>query len=887
MRHPMCESEPARVTHRSRFTPSALAALAGFAWAGCALAQDLPLPGTGFGPGSGPAAAPSVQNADDPERDPRQLGEDRLRQIRAAQGLLTPEEERAEPEGEALPEPARVRPGGGGVTPDGTFSLDIEGMMDLSAFTELVSETLQINIVEDPMLASQTVVFRAPITIPMDEVLPFLRALLEDKGFALVYDDLGFYRIRPEGNLKPNFEGGALATTRIIPTPMIKPSSLLPIINTHLATAQGQGGVRMTPLDELGILMVTATPSTLQTIDSLVSRIVDENTDLELFPFRLENVSAVYARSRLLQLNGQVGGTGAPSPQAAAAGAPGALSNLDARLFLDQGNTLLFRGSEVEARRVANLIEVVDTVTPLRVKRYVAGSVALEAARAGERLGLGPVQTIDSQSGSGGFNQFSNRQQNVQQGGSFFDVEPAVSGFTVDPETGSIIYYGTESQHATVDKLVEEFKETAVGENIEIKTYKLLYASAEAQEGEEGGGVVDILNELIQEPQLRRTTESPFIPATNRTPSPTGQEAALDELLEDAGVGEGTGTRLIATTENTIIVSDPARNQIIIKAPAKAQEQFEKIIRQLDEKQPQVMIEVKIVALTETDGFNWSADVQFNFGQFTWFSGFGVTGAPDSGNPFDPRTFPTPEVGNGLTTGLIKSDMVPIAIQTLATYGKTRVLSNPQILVNDNQEASLVSEREVPFSASSQGTSTTITSQGGTASAGTNLTVTPRISEGGDITLQFSVELSDFTGPAQGGLQPPAQRDQYDSWVTLPSDSTIVVGGFRLNRQDKQESKVPLLGDIPLLGALFKSYTQDLSDSVIFVFITPKIMRDPSGADLLLITEGPMAEVGLEQDIPVLEPALMPIVGSLGAEERLIRSNAAADFGSENTEIDG
>ncbi len=289
------------------------------------------------------------------------------------------------------------------------------------------------------------------------------------------------------------------------------------------------------------------------------------------------------------------------------------------------------------------------------------------------------------------------------------------------------------------------------------------------------------------------------------------------------------------------------------------------------------MIEVKIVALTESDNFNWSADVQFNFGQWSWFSGFGVTGAPGSGDPFDPRVFPTPEGTSGLTTGLIKSDMVPIAIQTLASVGETRVLSNPQILVNDNQAASLVSEREVPFSQSSQGTSTTITSQGGTASAGTNLTVTPRISEGGDITLEFSVELSDFTGPAQGGLQPPAQRDQYESFVTLPSDSTIVVGGFRLNRTDKQEDKVPVLGDIPLLGALFKSVRQDLNDSVIFVFITPRIMRDPSGADLQLITEGPMAEVGLDPDVPTLEPALMPIVGTLGAEDRLIPDNPGAD----------
>jgi type II secretory pathway component GspD/PulD (secretin) len=435
-------------------------------------------------------------------------------------------------------------------------------------------------------------------------------------------------------------------------------------------------------------------------------------------------------------------------------------------------------------------------------------------------------------------------------------VEPAASGFTVDPESGSVIYYGTETQHARVQALMEQFKLTAIGEDIEIKTYKLLYAKAEAGD-DEARGVVDILIELLETPG-ERTTQSPFLPAGRGAQRDTGTSDPSLDLAADAPPPTEGATRLLATQDNTIIVADPARNQIIIKAPRKAQAQFAEIIAKLDQKQPQVNIEVQIVSVTTTDNFNWEADVQLNFGQFSWFSGFGASIAEGAGTTtLDPRTLPA--VTPGLTTGWIKSDYLPIAINTLATIGDTRVLSKPSLLVNDNQEATFQSVRTEPFSSASQGTATTIVSQGGTVDAGTTLRVVPRISEGGDITIEFEVELSDFTGTGTGGLQPPKQTESYQSYVTLPSDSTIVVGGFKLKRDSTTENKIPLLGDIPLLGNLFKNYNKSERHATIYVFITPTIMRDPLGEDLRLATRGPMEEVEIDPDVPDMDPAVIPI----------------------------
>lgn len=844
-------------------------------------ASPPPEPEPELAPGETPAQRDSPENLQERIERAARL-RDQLRQERianqqrevgkspnAAESPLMPSsvsQPQVMPEPTAFAKPARLD-----ATPgEGEISLMFEGPVDLSAFVDFVARNLRINIIEDQGLSGRTVVFRAPLTIPSDELLPLLRTLVEDAGFALVHEDLGFYRIRAESSIRPNFEG-ALATTRIIRTPLMRPSVAAQTITQQIGGAgasTGPGGVsagsnfRMTPVDELGIIIATGPSGTLETIEAFADQLVAQSQGQQFTRIELANVSASYARSRVISLNaGMASGAQAQgNVPGQITSSAGLLGNLESRLYIDQGNALLFRGDAREAELLAEMVGVLDQVTPLVVRRYVAGSVAMESARAGERLGLGMVTIAGESAGSNFRGGNLTLPSTGVRGQTDNSSEPAASGFTVDQDTGSVIYYGTESQHARVQSLVEQFKLTAIGEDIEIKTYKLLYAKAEAGD-DESRGVVDILIDLLENP-AERTTRSPFLPGgSGRQNSTQAQNPDLgfDNPANDQPPTEGA-TRLLATQENTIIVADGARNQIIIKAPRKAQAQFAEIIAKLDEKQPQVMIEVQIVSVTTTDNFNWEADVQLNFGQFSWFSGFGASiaeGAAVGATTLDPRTLPaqTP----GLTTGIIKSDYLPVAIQTLQTVGNTRVLSNPKILVNDNQEANFESVREVPYSSSSQSSSTTIVSQGGVAEAGTTVKVTPRISIGGDITIEFEAELSDFTGLATGGLQPPAQRDKYASSVTLPSDSTIIVGGFKLDRKELTENKIPLLGDIPLLGNLFKNYTNNKTNATIFVFITPRVMRDPLGEDLRLATRGPMAEVEIDPDVPAMDPAVIPI----------------------------
>lgn len=750
--------------------------------------------------------------------------------------------------------------------------------VSLDAFVDYVSQVLQINITPDPAIAQQQIMFRAPMEIPKEQLLPLLAAIVEDKGFALIEDPMLGYFIKSAGAVPVAFdEEGQFLTTRLIRTPMIKPSSVQAALSPLVGSAPAN--LRYSPMDDLGVLIVTGPPRAVEMVERFVDRILDEVAGQTLHRFQLVNVEANYARSRALTLNGKLGGVSAPAaPGGAGGGGGGALANLDSRMIVDQGNSLIFRGTDDELSQVKQLVEMVDIVTPLVSRRYSAGSVAGEIATAGEREGLGPV---GQSGGGGGGSSFTPGRGGILSpggagAGASADAEVNTSGFTVDTEAGTIVYSGTEPQHKRVAELVKNFTEHIVGSRVDIRMYKLHNAEA--------GSVAGLLTELIQDSsQSQQAGTSPFLPAS-RVAGQRGQRGAqtatptLEAPDPTAAAGEeGAAAAASGAPVEISIVADEERNQILVKAPSRQQSEIEQIIKRLDERRPQVYVEAQIVAINTTKNFDWTVETQINAGQFLLFSNFGLStaGPAPVGGQAAQGVRIVPPGRTGLTSAVIKSDYLPFVLSTLASKTDSKIISNPRILVNDNETADLRSEREEPFATTTQGNATTTTGQGGVATAGTSLSVTPRISKGGYISLEYEIELSDFVGAPVAGLQPPTQREQYTSSVTIPSDSTIVVGGFNLTRKSETDSGIPILKDIPILGVLFKSFNITDRRTTIFVFITPKIMTDPNFIDLRLASEGPMEKSVIEGITPALEPVSIRIEDSATPSSRLVPANEA------------
>ncbi len=312
---------------------------------------------------------------------------------------------------------------------------------------------------------------------------------------------------------------------------------------------------------------------------------------------------------------------------------------------------------------------------------------------------------------------------------------------------------------------------------------------------------------------------NPANPARPNTPRGNSNDLSLD----------GSG----------FVLADVANNQILVKAPTAQQPEFARLIERLDLRRPQVYIEAKIVAV------NWSNEMRLAFETqlINGASGglintsFGLSSFAADALITAPKTVST-SLG-GLTGAVVKSDMVPIIVNALQTKANARVLSVPQILVNDNEEAEISSVDTQPTSVTSQTSvsSGLITSSGPDEEAGTKLTVKPSISEGGYLRLKYDIELSAFTGTqtttASGTLASPKQVNKIGSdAVTVPTDTTVIVGGLEFDSRALTRAQIPLLGEIPLIGMLFADNDSNDRTTTLYIFITPKILRDPTFADL-------------------------------------------------------
>lgn len=785
------------------------------------------------------------------------------------------------------PEPPPVEDGHP-LSPDDEITLSaFTDAVELTTLVEYVAKAMGVNVTVSGGLTG-SVVFNAPVTIKRHQLLSLLDALLEQQNYTITLDPEGFYIVHPMDKVSFNL-GSELPTTKIIPTPNIRPSALKVAIDSQVsggtgAPGQAQPGVVTASkgfayIDELGIIVVTDTPRRIAAVEALVNRIIEEYGKAEFTRIELQYIAAPVARARALELVGQGSNssgqptidpnTGMPMPQGQGGQfgpSSKGLDNLGERLTVDPlGNALIFRGQPGEADMLGKFLKIIDAQSTLSPRSYNAGSAAKQVADIARDRGLGQVTLIaakeqqDPNNPYRGFNfntgelQPQQNKQNLNGGG------PVM---VVDEERGTIIYYGTKEQQTELQALIDQFK--VEDEFITIVPYKLRHSDATK--------VAELVLGLIQ--NTTPVGSSTLLPGSDgSTPGFNGVSQGGARRTGNRGFrGQGSNPSQsglsISDDERIFVVADKSNNQILVKAPVKDQAGYEKLINKLDQRRPQVYIEAKIVAITADDRLRLAFENQLinangtggvlntNFGLSSFATGAGLT------------TRKTVATGlSGFTAAIIKSDQVPIVMTALARETNSKIISSPQLLVDDNEEAEVVSLDEQPTTTISRGTSGSgdIVTSGDPASAGTTLTITPQISDGGYLRLKYNIELSNFTGEAQtvGStvLPPPKQTNKIRSdSITVPGDSTVVVGGLVVDQNTKTIAKVPFIGDIPLLGLLFQDRNTGDRKTTLYIFLTPKIIRDPNFDDLTLLTRGPMKLVGIDDGVPIIKPTFIEII---------------------------
>ncbi len=299
-----------------------------------------------------------------------------------------------------------------------------------------------------------------------------------------------------------------------------------------------------------------------------------------------------------------------------------------------------------------------------------------------------------------------------------------------------------------------------------------------------------------------------------------------------------------APSTGGFIQADPSSNSLIITAPEPLYKQVRALIDQLDVRRAQVYIESMIVEVEGNAGAEFGLQWQGLLGQKGDRFGVGVASNLGTSNSIVGITAAAAAgdangvagaIGQGLNVALLRNygGVYSLAgiLRALQTQANTNVVSTPNLITLDNEEAKIVVGENVPFITGQF----TNTGGGGGASVnpfqtierkdvGITLRIRPQIGENGAIRMTIFQEQSSVKGTTSAG--PSTSKRSIEGTVVVDDGQILVLGGLIEDRLDTTQSKVPFFGDLPFVGSLFRSETRTRKRSNLMVFLRPVVLRD-------------------------------------------------------------
>ncbi|MEC5396397.1 type II secretion system secretin GspD [Uliginosibacterium sp. H1] len=341
--------------------------------------------------------------------------------------------------------------------------------------------------------------------------------------------------------------------------------------------------------------------------------------------------------------------------------------------------------------------------------------------------------------------------------------------------------------------------------------------------------------------QTRSTT--PFSPTASASNMQGGAQPG-STMQSQSQQGPTSAT---VTVAGGIVQADATSNALIITAPEAIYNSIRAVIDQLDRRRAQVYVEALIAEVNSERaaevGIQWQAGVPTD-GTTTVFGGtnFGGAGQNIVGvatNPASAGKGLNFMVGSGPVTipGIGTVMNLNVLARFLESETKANILSTPSLVTLDNEEAKIIVGRNLPFLTgqyANTGGGTTPSNPFQTIErkdVGLTLRIKPQISEGGTIRLQIFQEASTVLQATEAG--PVTSKRSLESMVLADDGGIIALGGLVEDTYEGGIEKVPLLGDIPVLGTLFKYDTRKRSKTNLLIFLRPRIMRDADASGTL------------------------------------------------------
>ena len=726
------------------------------------------------------------------------------------------------------------------------IQLNFPANLEVKVLVDYVGQRLGMNILYDESILKKRITISAPAKVPADSLLGLLESVLKATGLALAdADQPGWKRIVESRDLTalagriiedPSHLAGARSTSAVMQVFALRhaaPSFMAQTIKPFLSTP---GGNTMT-VEDRRLLIVTDYADNLRRVAQMI--------DLFDRPGREAAVQFVEVR------------------------------HWEASELAQRVTSLL-----AEKRRAAGTDKSAPPVTLTHEAR--TNRIVLVAADGAEGEALELIKMLDQPAGA---ETRSYRFAHVSAG----RIDKLVRDLlgtaaqarykaTVDEEAGLLVVTAPPEVHGRIESMARDLDQPVAEEMSHVRFYKLMNTSASevlatirALEGQEGG-LEDLALDAAGQPPVPATwqrlgpgpNEPPGLPGPGailpKPPAYTPPEKEKGEKDESKPAAESqgpgaTGAKSVTRMRQAVVTVDTNTNTLIVVAPPPVQQVYKQLIGVLDKRRPQVMIEVTMVTLDVTDNFSLGIEIsggnQRDLQRWLTFSSFGLS-------TVDPVTGALTLVpGIGFNGTLVDPNTADIVVRALATNGRAKVISAPRILVNDNATGTLSSVAEAPFTSVNASDTVATTSFAGYASAGTTVAVTPHISQDDYLRLIYSLTLNSFTGTGAAGIPPPRQTNSIDSEVVVPDGYTVIVGGMK--RKDKSEtvSKIPLLGDIPILGHLFRNTVLTDVETALFVFIRPVILRDDLFLDLKYLSDWDLRKAEMPPSAPESRPLLM------------------------------
>jgi general secretion pathway protein D len=729
-----------------------------------------------------------------------------------------------------------------------TIELTLPEKVSIINLLDLVGEYMKLDYMYDETKITGDITLKVQGPITIKALYSYIEAVLKSKGFAMVRGRGNLVMIVPSADAvgyDPSIVGAGreVEAGNVFVTTIFELSYIDTATATRMLTEMKMGA-SIVQLPEAGTLIINDYANRMQRIEDLL-KIIDKPGKPKEIKFRqIEFITVSSLIPKLENLAQQLGTISisttitSSSPQSAAASAaarrwapanpavqpgqpqpvqPGqaTATSTEKTLFLEadeRTNRIIMIGNEEQIATVNGLIDSLDIRQKdfREIRKYDIENVAAEEVQAKlTEMGLSSQSTSTSSTGS---TARSRNAPNVQQGQPGQPGQPGQAGSEAIAEntvgdlaqvvlldaTNSLLINATPEQHEKIQTMLSYIDQASLETATPYVVYRLEYQKPDE--------LAEVLSNIVEKTVNAQDEKGKIVKV------PTSQEVEIT------------------------IVPDVASFSIIVYANRKDQEWVGKLIKNLDKKRPQVLIDVTLVEVTKEDSFEQDLNIVQSFPDLTQKSSqtslINTPLLPTSNDRFiDLQT------NNGNGTAFYGDKHIQALLKLVESKSYGRVLAKPKILVNDN-EAGIIDTTNTTYVVqtgevrNSTNDDITTTTEFKSYDAGIKLEITPHISEGELLLLEIVLTRSDFTGELTGEIPPDTVKTTVDTMVTVPDTKTIILGGLLKLNQNKSGSKVPLLGDIPLIGTLFRSTSNSDLQSKLYVFVRAQISRpreDESG----------------------------------------------------------